>query len=253
MSFDRYVVGVDGTEYGLEALRQALTLAGEDATIDAVIALYLGVAAQAGIAAPHAAAELEREAEQIRSAAADLLAGRPRSEARIVSGEPVPALLAAAARPSTLLVLGAKRRSRLLGLMLGTTATTLLREAPGSVFLARLRWGETWSPRRIVVGIDGSEQSLRALEVADGLAERHGAVVTVVSATGGKPVVPDGPWASRVSQWSPDHPVAALIDPTLEADLLVLGSRGLHSVHALGSVSERVAHRALSSVLVVRG
>jgi nucleotide-binding universal stress UspA family protein len=150
-------------------------------------------------------------------------------------------------------VLGAKRRSRLLGLMLGTTATTLLREAPGSIFLARLRWGETWFPHRIVVGVDGSEQSLRALDVADALAERHAAVVTVVSATGGKPVPQDGAWSSRVGLWSPGHPVAALIDPTLQADLLVLGSRGLHSVHALGSVSERVAHRALSSVLVVRG
>ena len=37
-----------------------------------------------------------------------------------------------------------------------------------------------------------------------------------------------------------------------DADLLVVGSRGLHGVRALGSVSERVAHRAPCSVLVVR-
>ena len=36
------------------------------------------------------------------------------------------------------------------------------------------------------------------------------------------------------------------------ADLLVLGSRGLHGLAAIGSVSEQVAHRAKSSVLVVR-
>ncbi len=35
------------------------------------------------------------------------------------------------------------------------------------------------------------------------------------------------------------------------ADLLVVGSRGLHGAKALGSVSERVAHAAASSVLVV--
>jgi nucleotide-binding universal stress UspA family protein len=33
---------------------------------------------------------------------------------------------------------------------------------------------------------------------------------------------------------------------------VVVGSRGLHGFPALGSVGERVAHRARSSVLVVR-
>src|ERR671912_753111 len=47
-------------------------------------------------------------------------------------------------------------------------------------------------------------------------------------------------------------PVEALVDLSEEADLLVVGSRGLHGPAALGSVSERVAHRAASSVLVVR-
>lgn len=41
------------------------------------------------------------------------------------------------------------------------------------------------------------------------------------------------------------------VDGTPES-LIVLGSRGLHGIRALGSVSERVAHRAPCSVLVVR-
>ena len=45
-------------------------------------------------------------------------------------------------------------------------------------------------------------------------------------------------------------PVDAFSD--VDADLLVLGSRGLRGVHALGSVSERAAHRAGCSVLVVQ-
>jgi len=53
-----------------------------------------------------------------------------------------------------------------------------------------------------------------------------------------------------------DHrpPVEALIERAAEvdADLLVVGSRGVHGMAALGSVSERVAHRAGCSVLVVR-
>ena len=50
----------------------------------------------------------------------------------------------------------------------------------------------------------------------------------------------------------PGHPVPVLTELSEEADLLVVGSRGLHGPRALGSVSERVAHRAASSVLVVR-
>ena len=48
------------------------------------------------------------------------------------------------------------------------------------------------------------------------------------------------------------NPVAALLAASAESDLLVVGSRGLHGLRALGSVSERIAHRARCSVLVVR-
>jgi len=44
----------------------------------------------------------------------------------------------------------------------------------------------------------------------------------------------------------------ALVAAAAEADLVVVGSRGLHGLRALGSVSERVAHTASCSALVVR-
>jgi nucleotide-binding universal stress UspA family protein len=50
----------------------------------------------------------------------------------------------------------------------------------------------------------------------------------------------------------PGKPVPGLVDRSADHDLLVVGSRGLHGLRALGSVSERVAHRAKCSVLVVR-
>jgi nucleotide-binding universal stress UspA family protein len=37
----------------------------------------------------------------------------------------------------------------------------------------------------------------------------------------------------------------------MDADILVVGSRGLHGLKSLGSISERVAHQAACSVLVV--
>jgi nucleotide-binding universal stress UspA family protein len=54
-------------------------------------------------------------------------------------------------------------------------------------------------------------------------------------------------------EWHARPPVDALVAASAEADLLVIGSRGLHGLASLGSVSERVAHRAHCSVLVVRG
>ena len=44
----------------------------------------------------------------------------------------------------------------------------------------------------------------------------------------------------------------ALTAASAGADLIVLGSRGLHGLKSLGSVSERVAHRAPCSTLIVR-
>jgi len=61
----------------------------------------------------------------------------------------------------------------------------------------------------------------------------------------------EGAWTDRVDSWDAAQPVAALVGPSPAADLVVVGSRGLHGLRALGSVSERVAHRAHCSVLVV--
>ena len=49
-----------------------------------------------------------------------------------------------------------------------------------------------------------------------------------------------------------DEPAGALVEASETADIIVVGSRGLHGLKALGSVSERVAHRAKCSALVVR-
>jgi nucleotide-binding universal stress UspA family protein len=48
------------------------------------------------------------------------------------------------------------------------------------------------------------------------------------------------------------RPVDALVVASEHADLVVVGSRGVTGIRALGSVSERVGHEARSSVLVVR-
>ena len=152
---------------------------------------------------------------------------------------------------ATLVALGGRSSSRFLGIMAGETASTLLHEAARSVLFARPQWGQRWHPNRVVVGLDGSDSSLAALAVGDDLAARLGSGIQVVTATGGKSVEREGAWAERVTEWDPGHPFSALRDRSALADLLILGSRGLHGLRALGSVSERVAHRAHCSALIV--
>ncbi|HUJ67020.1 MAG TPA: universal stress protein [Acidimicrobiales bacterium] len=136
--------------------------------------------------------------------------------------------------------------------------------------------------RRIVVGVDGSESSVRALAWAAGHAELTGSVVEAIatwewpSSFGFGLVVPEG-WSpaddaqkvldKAIEQVAPahpgltirtriveGHPAPALVEASTGAELLVVGSRG-HGEFAgmlLGSVSEHCVTHAHCPVLVVR-
>jgi nucleotide-binding universal stress UspA family protein len=251
--FARIVVGVDGTEWGLEALRQALVLAPADGSeIHAITAVYTGPAFRTGFEAAHWVEMLEQEAGEAREAAAAILDGRPNSDAKVVRGEPLHVLRQARDEAgATLLALGGRHSSRFLGIMLGDIGTELLHDGICSVLVARPQTGQEWEPRGIVVGLDGSDPALAALGTTDEIAARLGAEIEIVCATGGKPVRDEGTWANRVDNWDAEKPVAALVRRSHHANLVVVGSRGLHGLRSLGSVSEQVAHQARCSVLVV--
>ena len=95
---------------------------------------------------------------------------------------------------------------------------------------------------------------MAAYAVAKDLAERFETELVPVQARGGKQVEQGAVdrFVGHFREELPDEPVTALIAASADADLLVVGSRGLHGVKALGSVSERVAHQARCSVLIVR-
>lgn len=254
-AFNRVVCFVDGSPDGLEALRQAATLRAPDGELVGVVPLDLGLAAEAGFEATLAAAQLEEEAEQARDDAAAALAGIPSAEVKIVSGRPGAVLRAVAEhRRADLLAIGRHGSSRRRGLIVGSLVTEMIHEAPCPVLVTRTpAAGEPWVPRTLTVGIDGSACSLEALDVARALGEWLGARVRLLAATGGKRVEADDLERLGDVELDERRPVDALVAASEDSDLVVVGCRGLHGLASLGSVSERVAHRAASPVLVVRG
>jgi nucleotide-binding universal stress UspA family protein len=251
--FVRIVVGVDGTDWGFEALRQALVLApAEDSEVRAVTALDTAPAVHTGFHATYFASLLDREAREARDEAEEIIDGRPGCTAHVVRGKPVNVLRRERDElQATLLALGGRRSSRFLGIMLGDTGTELVHDAACSVLLACPSREGAWRPRKIVVGVDSSIYAGGALQMADEVARTFGGTVEVISATGGKAIERNGGWDARVQTWDPADPVKALVERSRTADLVVVGSRGVHGIGSIGSVSERVAHQAHCTALVV--
>ena len=141
---------------------------------------------------------------------------------------------------------------------------------------------------RILVGLDGSEYSLKALEFAVDLAKKYSSQLVLVHVVmrqiyainppeagilagtaivreleaEGKAILAKGeetvkaqglPVEARLRQGVPaEELLRAAADE--KADLIVLGSRGLSQVKAflLGSVSDKVSHHAKCPTLIVR-
>jgi len=250
--FARIVCGVDRSEPSLEAVRQSLRLGSDSTELVLVAVGESRLAVHAGAGAPHAADEITAEAHAALAAAARLA---PSAAARVVDGRPDETLLHVAREErASLVAVGSHGYRRGVGIAIGSVATRMLRDAPCSILVARAPLDEGAFPQSIVAGVDGSASSLAAACVAASLGERHGVPVTFLAAMGSRGDVDgDRCGESGLEVDSSDaKPIPALLDAAESADLLVVGSRGLHGLRALGSVSERVAHRARGSVLVVR-
>jgi nucleotide-binding universal stress UspA family protein len=137
---------------------------------------------------------------------------------------------------------------------------------------------------RIIVGVDGSEGSVQALRFAIEEAKIRGAELRAVSAWHVPPAVYGAGWAPAstdvdefrklaesalresveeagaaqagievTSIVREGHPVDLLVEESGDADLLVLGTRGLGGFKELllGSVSQQCAHHASCPVVIV--
>lgn len=248
--FQRAVCGIDGSPESLEALGQVERLRPETGELHLVAVVELRRAVHSGFAAPSTYDEIVRAAE---SALAQATEQCEATSARLAEGEPTGVLREEIDRvAATAAALGSRHRSRSAGILMGNTTTTLLHEAPCSVLIARPTAAPLDFPSSIVVGVDGSAAAGQAYDVARELGERLDLPVRALAASGGKALDLEGLKRIEALEWDERKPVDALVDASRGTDLLVVGSRGLHGLSALGSVSERVAHQATSSVLVVR-
>lgn len=255
--FSRILVGVDGSQHALEAARQAALLQDVDGRLTLLSAwdIVHGVGGTGTRIPYYADEEFQRAAaEKSLRAATEYVRPYAAAVSLPVRGAPVARLLEEIARAEdTLVAVGSPRGGRLLGVVEGAVATEMIHRAPCSVLVARP--SNDGFPRRVVVGVDGSIESAAAYAVGRYLAERFDAHLHAVVARNGKGVnerlvalITDGDHDD-----SSGTPVDALLHAGQTADLIVVGSRGLHGVRALGSVSERIAHAAPCSTLVVRG
>lgn len=250
-SFARVVVGVDDSEAGLVAARQAARLARADALVEVLTAVYVVDGILQGWPQEQIDAVLETEARPVAEAAV-AAAGRP-AEIRLASTPPKPALLAEAGRiGADLLVVGTHDRTRVSEYLVGGVAGPVLRDAACSVLVARPAPGGAAFPAGVVAGVDGSAASIEAAGVGAAVATRLGVPFRALLARHAHVDLDAATRAVPAVEVVDGRPVGALCAAVEPGDLLVVGSRGLHGVRALGSVSERVAHRAASSVLVVK-
>jgi len=184
------------------------------------------------------------------------------------------------AGPQATLVLGSRGLGGFAGALLGSVSTHVAVHAHGPVVVVRPQEGA--ARNEIVAGVDGSPESEPALAYAFEQARLRGAAVRAIHAWQ-LPVHAYAPevtfdldevvraqrqavidrlagWRERypevtVYEESPcAHPANALIDASREADLVVVGSRGMGAVGSLllGSVSRAVLHHAHCPVAVVR-
>ncbi|MCZ4517589.1 universal stress protein [Rhodococcus ruber] len=183
-----------------------------------------------------------------------------------------------------MVVLGSRKSSAIRDLTLGSNSLRVVTHAHCPVLLLRGESERKEAGRPIVVGIDGSEQSDRALGIALELADNMGTPVVAVNYWGfaAQPGLGTGfdgvDWVSvgeheklwlerHVGKMHEKYPevtlttVSAQSSPTrglramsVSASMLVVGSRGRGVLRGaiLGSVGQNLVHHADCSVLIVR-
>jgi nucleotide-binding universal stress UspA family protein len=260
--FSDVLCAVDGTRRSFAAVEQAATLAGSGGRLT-----LLAVTAVAGSGAYRQASISPLRAERILKRA-----GRIATEAGVASSTlldpsgPPPEIIMERASEHDLLSIGAPASSWLGGKFLDGVAVSVLGSFTRPLLLARaLREREGRFPERIVLASDGLERSDELVELTGRLGALHGSIVTLCHAIGSESSARrhrvhqqalrlEEALGARSELRAEPGPAAELIVAAAQetsASLVVMGTRRLRGLKAIGSVSARVAHRADCSVLLV--
>jgi nucleotide-binding universal stress UspA family protein len=222
-------------------------------------------------------ADVEREVQQARP--------EVRVGTRVEFGRAAEAL-ARVAGATDLVVIGSSGRSALPRMLLGSTAATLVHTCDRPIVVVRNGKDLPARGGRVVVGVDGSPTSRRAIGFAFDFAARHGCELVAVHAWTDLPMDALEPvrlWDEDTSGVrrdaerllaeslsgheeryprvavhrvvSFDRPAHAVMEQAEGAALLVVGSHGRGAVRGvlLGSVSHAVIYHAPCPVAVLRG
>lgn len=278
------IVGTDGSTGATaaidwaadEAVRRHCPLAIAHAGAPDLVALRSGVAAVPPPAATGRPAYVEDAVLRV----ADEHPGLDVSALDLAGG--ASAALIGASRDATMLVVGARGRTRVAEVLLGSVSRHVSAHAQCPVAVVHeIHDGSTWP---VAVGIDGSTASQRALRLAateaslrhvallvvhawrDELYTGYGVYTTPVDITRELRQAADDLAAheiATIAEEFPDldllvrvtqsHPVSALVQASHEAQLVVVGAhgRGFFPGMHQGSVAGGVVHRASTPVIVV--
>jgi len=286
------IVGVDGSPHA----QAALLWAADDAARRGVQLRIVHGMGMPLIMAAYAPPERYTASEEVREAGHRMLAESAASVAEthpelsvavVLAPENAPAVLLNEARNNDVIAVGSRGLGSVRALVHGSVSVRTSSEAPCPVVVVPEGEGPREHRGRIVVGVDGSDSSRRALRFA--LAEARSTDSSVVVVNSWEVPLPadaaslaadsrtlheevferqsEEIVAGVLAEVADEHteeldisavrmqaaPVTALLDAGEEADLLVVGSRGRGGAAGLvmGSVSQGVLHRARIPVAVL--
>ena len=181
------------------------------------------------------------------------------------------------AKDASMLVVGQRGSGGFLGLRLGSVSEGCLHHAPTTVVIVPEESAELGPPKRITVGVDGSDQSIAAVQWAADEGRRHGVAVVALMTWNwlGPPlreIQPVAGWdeskasafldttLARAECESMERevvngpPARSLIERSATGDLVVVGANGASTARGVlaGSVSRQLAHHAVAPIVIVR-
>ncbi|MEO3871671.1 universal stress protein [Nonomuraea sp. B12E4] len=273
------IAGADGSRTGLEAVGWAATEAAlRQAPLIVAHTVPKWVCEETAGYYAEVGRWMREGAESVLVSARDrALRERPgiTVETKLLPGDPRAALIKAA-QGAELLVVGSRGIGGVRGLLIGSVAYGVAAHARTNVVLVHERPS---APRaEVVVGVDGSTGSMRALDFGFTEAELRGARLRAVQSWawphpgGFEPADRDGeqrhlralqdllaghrgphPGVDAVAEVVHGHPVEVLREAAAGAELLVVGSRGHGQLAGMlmGSISQAMLHHAPCPLAVI--